>query len=491
MARRLVLLSIVIVTALAVTVRAQPIDVSGHRQLFLDDGAIESIHNLKRVVNQPAKYEGNPILRGASRPWQTFRVQLYGTAMYDAEAGLFKLWYLAGARFPGREPVTVDGLLRVPNFQSVGYATSKDGLNFDMPELGLVEFNGSKANNLCRIARECVEGIAVVHAPHDPDPNRRYKAFYWEHFVRQGNAPVTHVNGMSVSFSADGLSWTNHPDNPVIKIGSDTGQQALWDPKLARYVAYGRFGAGGRRVARSESEDFIHWSPPRLVFAADGRDKKGTEIYGMGIGLYEGLYLGMPWMYHAGSTHKIDVQLAVSRDGVKWHRVGDRQIFIPNGPEESWDAGLIFTACNPAVLVGDTIYIYYSACQHDHNYSLPLDQRTQAWWESASTSIGVATLRRDGFVSLDADDDDGWVLTKPFVMPDGALHLNVDATGGEARVVIAGKASKPIKGDQLDATVQFDGGNDVKLAGQTVQLRIHLRNAKLYSFWFDVEPKGS
>ena len=35
-----------------------------------------------------------------------------------------------------------------PEFMAVAYAESRDGLHFTKPVLGLVEWNGSKANNL-------------------------------------------------------------------------------------------------------------------------------------------------------------------------------------------------------------------------------------------------------------------------------------------------------------------------------------------------------
>jgi len=462
---------------------------SGYRQLFLDDVMIERIAGLRRVVNPPTKHAGNPIIRHDQTPWQTFRAQVYGTAMYDADAKRFKIWYLAGVRLPFDEPVRINGRLCCPNFQCVGYATSRDGLKFELPDLGLVDFNGSTRNNLCRIARECAEGIAVLRDPHDPNPRRRYKALYWEHFVPYRDSPGVNVNGMSVSFSADGTTWTNCESNPVIAQGSDTGQQILWDPHLNKYVVYGRFGAGGRRVARSESADFVNWSASKLVFQADAADGPGTQIYGMGIGLYEGVYLGLPWIFREGTTHKIDVQLATSRDGVQWTRVADRHTFIPNGPAGRWDAGILFTACPGPVVVGDTIYIYYSASRHDHDYRQRPAEGSPTWddyWDSVKTSIGVATLRRDGFVSLDAGDQPGEVVTRSFTWPArGSLHINADARVLDAsqRPLPGFERSDIVTGDHLDRAVTWPAAQRDSLAGRTVRLQFLLRRAKCYSYW--------
>ena len=278
------------------------------------------------------------------------------------------MWYLAGAQLPFKEPIFVDKQKRIPNFQLVGYAESQDGFDWQLPDLGLVDYNGSTENNICRIARTNAEGIAVVHDLLDPDPNRRYKAFHWEHSSSRKDIPDVSVNDMSVSFSANDKDWTDHPSNPVIDLGSDSGQQTLYDPYINKYVAYGRFGAGGRKVARAESDDFVNWSSPQLVFQANPADGARTQVYGMGISLCEGVYVGLPWMFHEGTSWKIDVQLATSRDGMQWARVAQGTPFIPNEPDESWDTGIIFTASQPLQVVGDWIFIFYSACIHDHKW---------------------------------------------------------------------------------------------------------------------------
>ena len=395
---------------------AQKLLAAGHRQLFLDDAVVERMEGLNRVVNPPKKYAGNPVIRHHQKPWQTFRAQLYGTVLYIPEERRFKMWYLAGARFPGEKPICLNGRLCCPNFQMLGYAESEDGFDWTLPNLKLVEFDGSKENNLCRFSRENAEGVAVVYDVRDPDPQRRYKAFYWEHDScgPKKYGTITPVNGMSVSFSADGKVWTNYSGNPVIDFASDTGQQALWDEARQRYVVYGRFNAGGRKIARAESVDFVLWSRPRLVFQTDAADRPGAQFYGMGITRYEGIYVGLPWMFRQGTTDRIDVQLAMSRDGIDWKRVGDRRTFIPNGKEGSFDAGCLFTASQPIQVVGDTIFIFYSGLRLDHEEPRP-DRRDHP--EYGEFSIGVATLRRDGFVSLDATDEPGILVTKPLLWP--------------------------------------------------------------------------
>jgi len=46
--------------------------------------------------------------------------------------------------------------------------------------------------------------------------------------------------------------------------------------------------------------------------------------------------------------------------------------------------------------------------------------------------------------------------------------------------------SVPLKGDRPSAEVTWKGKSDIsELAGKDIQIRFRLRNAGLYSFWFE------
>ena len=98
-------------------------------------------------------------------------------------------------------------------------------------------------------------------------------------------------------------------------------------------------------------------------------------------------------------------------------------------------------------------------------------------------------LRRDGFVSLDADREPGTLLTKPFVLAGTTLHVNVDAKGGELNVTVLDgdgqtvAVAEPVTGDQPRAAVRWKSGDLDSVKGKTVSLRLSLRNARLYAFW--------
>ena len=109
-------------------------------------------------------------------------------------------------------------------------------------------------------------------------------------------------------------------------------------------------------------------------------------------------------------------------------------------------------------------------------------------------SIGLATLRVDGFASIDAGYDGGWVSTRPLTLGGDTLSMNVVSDYGEARVEVLDEAGKPVAGfteadcipvsaDSLDARIEWAGGRSVsELGDTTVKLKFRLKNARLYSY---------
>src|SRR5262245_20745340 len=95
----------------------------------------------------------------------------YGTVIRIGDT--FHMWY-CGNYGPFRP---LNGFERKSTV--ICYATSKDGVNWEKPNLGLVEFNGSKNNNIVDF-RDPLHWstAAMLYDPEDPDPARRYKLAY-------------------------------------------------------------------------------------------------------------------------------------------------------------------------------------------------------------------------------------------------------------------------------------------------------------------------
>lgn len=505
-----------LLTSVSVAADVTPIKIGRQKQLFVDDYVIERMDNLTRTLNQPEKYRGNPVLL-PDQPWEGFRAHMYGSVIYDREAGLFKMWYWAGTG------ATMGGC----------YATSKDGIHWDKPDLGIVEFEGSKHNN-----KTNWQAMGMIYQPDEPDPDKRYKSMW----------------GTRGAFSADGLRWRVPPESKDIPgdIVSDNVVPFCYDEISTRYVAFGKVNrvSGGyerRSVSVSFSDDFLTWTPTQDILIPDSRDdaiarqtvaslKEHVEyddgpkwhlaqFYGHCGFPYEGMYLGLLWVFDISGWGEVEwgdknwvrtpgiggedgpmyVQLTSSRDLIKWQRAGDRKPFIPLGPVNSYDAGQIYTTNRP-IVVGDEIWIYYAGQESTHGH--PIDWATETdrfpniteALKHASPryrqTICLARLRLDGWVSVDAGSKQGTITTKPMLYDGGQLVINADARRGWVAAEVLDEDARAIPGFGIGDCQRFtvnsvrgrigwsNGFGLETLVGRTIRLRFHLANAKLYAFGF-------
>jgi hypothetical protein len=469
----------------------------GVRELFLDDYMTGGIYRVTRKVHQPIK--GAIVLR-ADRPWETTIVrrgstvpseivEFYNPPVWDPDEKVYKMWYIIG------------------DAAATGFARSRDGVHWEKPNLGVTEFRGSKENNLVSVRDQ--PKAMIVHVLRDPDdtPDRRYKGMAF-----LGAA------GRQLIVSRDGYEFRALPQEPIP--GQDTSH-LNWDERARQYVLTVKHpGPFGRSVWLSTSKDFEHWTPHELIFYADALDQElgrrrirqhlrdpglyhphaerpdefRTEVYQMPVFPYESVYIGLPVFFEAADRigppfNNQDginsVKLSVSRDLRSWVKVGARESFIPvsrRGPGVL-DTGQLLTASRPVVR-DDELWFYYSGV--DVRY--PPD----GVFHSA---VYIARLRRDGFVSMAAGAEEGFVETRSVRLDGTRLFVNVDARRGELSAEITGRElppgfadvrSQPIRGDQLRAEVVWPSGTDLKaLAGRTVRIRFYLKNAGLYSFWIE------
>jgi len=129
----------------------------------------------------------------------------------------------------------------------------------------------------------------------------------------------------------------------------------------------------GRAVARVESADFVRWNfteplTAPVVMTAELEDEPGTEIYSVSVFPYESATIGLVQVFHARpDACTLDVQLAVSRDGMHFTRVADRSPILPVGPIGSWDRFNQSLANNPPIAVGDELRLYYGGRTYRHS----------------------------------------------------------------------------------------------------------------------------
>lgn len=476
---------------------------AGQRQLFLDDHGIASTQNLTRVMHPPAK-KGAVIRPDPDDP-DNRSIQTRTAPIWDRQQEIWKMWDCS-------TPADLQGEQQ----RCAGYYESRDGVQWTRPIVGQIERRGSRENNLIAVrtdgARSRID--LVVYDPADPEPARRYKAA---------------VPNVGFAVSPDGVNWTML-DVPPVKSWDEYNFSLDQQDGLFILTAK-QGGKHGRAVWLSTSGDFEHWTEPELIFGSDDLDQQlgrrnvearfadsslqhpryrdpevyNVDVYNMGVFRYEGLYVGTPAMYHAvGPVPNYPntdgfhlVQLACSRDLKVWQRVGGREPFIGPSPlgAGAYDLTQIIGPSCP-VLRGDELWFYYTgikyrACweyvgEYPNGEHVPLPGL-----DTDTGAICLAVLRRDGFVSLDAADEEGAVITKPSLLSGARLYVNVNAVAGELRAEAldgqggAVAASEPVKGDQPRARIQWREGGLASLKGLPVSLRFTLRNASFYSFWLE------
>jgi len=439
------------------------------RRLFLDAMVTEESWNLQRVFHPARKHPDNPIFEG-EMPWEGWGPNLGGTVI--REGGRFRMYYYSIA---DGEPT------------KVCLAESVDGLNWRRPELGLVEWQGSKKNNIVpfptQVFRAAGEGV---------DPPRRWIGFGY----RDGKARL--------GFSADGLSITWDAKGQELFTSSDVINW-FFDPYRGRICATWKTPSRRHRsVGVAFSDDLFHWTKPvdGPVFVPDDLDPDATQIYGMPVFAYQGMFIGLPLVYHArwikygrytspevmfeaqeGSPRTGDVQLAWSWDLINWTRTADRRPFIPNSPVKAFDCGFIGVAREPVVM-GDELWFYYSGWDQVHE-----DYR------GLRSAVGLATLRLDGFCSMRAGEEEGWLISRREVFKTPKVTINAKcAPGGYVVAELLDRNNNVIRGFEKNYCIPFTGDSvRGELAWKTARfpdalidrdkkIRFYLKDADLYSY---------
>ena len=442
---------------------------SPQKHLLLDGRVVAAVDGLQLMPGPVAKDPHNPVIT-ADKPWENALNNLYPNVTFDADVGLFKLWYKCVL---AEKPV-IAKMMPPTTIHDVGwyllYATSKDGLAWNKPELGIVGFDGSTKTN---IVAQDVANAGVFKDPHDPDAARRYKVIYDVGF-----------NLFRVRFSPDGIHWSQ-PVEPKgltlpgaqVKTG-DTHSNAFWDERLGKYVLITRIYRGQRLVARSQSSDFLEWEVPKVVLQSTEQEGQVHQTYCMAAFPYANGYLGYVMMYHAKTDRTVDCELAWSNDSVRWQRVCPGRPLIPRGDEGSYDSKCIYAPAGPAIAQDGKLLIYYGGSSTPH-----------VGWKRHCLPC-LARLRVDGFAGYEPIQSGGrgTLLTQPMRVTAESLRVTADAQGGSLRVAVVDADGyplddcQPITTDATESPIVWKGGKDLAaLKGKAIRLKFSLDRAKLYA----------
>ena len=439
-------------------------------QLFLDDRWVDDVQRLTRIWHKADIYP-EPLVR-ADKPWETRGLVFYGTVLRLGDT--WRMYYCAE-----RDLLCL--------------AESDNGLQWRKPSLGLVDFQGSRENNIV------FQGILCPSVMHDPeDTDAPFK------MVTQGKfADRPAIQGL---ISPDGLNWS-WLDEPLIPKPPASDVQYLWPRKAGgKYIITHKTSHGQklarRCVAIAESEDFRSFSDSHLILKSDLADPADIEYHGMVGFPYGDMYLGMAerWVNSPGIMNHIELLLTWSHDRRPWHQPAAREPFI--GPTYPWNRG--WNTCNSAgpILEGNQLWFYFGgkSGSHFHVKAGPLP----------FTSIGLATITVDRFASITAGFREGRLVTRPMSWPGGDLLLNASTTrhfevyprdgGGSMFIEVWDESGQPVDGfcdadravfegniptrGYVDpATILWPGDRSLNdLRGRIIRLVFTMQDSHLFSF---------
>lgn len=448
------------------------IDIGSRRELLLDEFLIEKMDNVALRLHQPLPREV-AIVHDA--PWEG-NICFYHTVFRDGD--LYRMYYRGGHSLDGEKTT----------HEVVCYAESSDGKRWEKPELGIVEFAGSKKNNIIWDGLGSHNFAPFKDANPDCAPDATYKAL-----ASKG------MEALYAFKSSDAIHWSLMSDEPVITDGAfDSQNLAFWDTVRGCYVDFHRDGRDHgegkvRDIKTATSDDFLAWSEPVWL------EYEGAPIEHLYINqvapYYRAphLYMGFPKRFvpkrieiDGANSGLSDSVFMSSRDARHFRRWGEAFIRPGLQPERwinrnnmiAW--GLVETAAD---IVGtpDEISLY----------------SMEGYYRGDSCQMRRFTLRVDGFVSAQAPRSGGELLTKVLVFSGGQLVLNVSTSAaGSVRVEIQDEAGRAIEGyaledceeiygDQLERVVCWKGGDNVaNLAGRPVRLRFVMDDADIFALQF-------
>ncbi len=429
-----------------------PVDIGTRRELFVDRFLVESLEgDAARRLHHPVPRE---VVHEYTAPWEG-PTSAYVTILRDGD--VVRL-YLRGSGHEGTHEVTC-------------MAESTDGIQFTRPELGLFEFEGSTANSIVWMGEGAHNFTPFIDTNPGCPPDERYKAL--------AGGPL-----MALA-SPDGIRWRRLTERPVITEGAfDSQNLAFYDGERGCYVCFLRdFADGVRTIRTCMSPDFVNWTEPEWL---DYGDAPPEHLYTNATVPYfraPHIYLAFPMRYVPERTkvpaHGLpgicDGVLMSSRDGVHWERWLEG--FLRPGPDRlNWTERNNHVAYGIVPLSETEISIYWTEnYRHD------------------TARLRRGTLRTDGFVSLHGGAAGGTAVTRPLIVGGRRLEVNYATSAvGSIRFEVLGPEegaplaiSEELFGDEITRVVEWVGTAELPLPeGGPIRLRIHLRDADLYSLRF-------
>lgn len=470
------------------------INISVGRQLFVDDFLIAST-TMGRTYHYPEYYASNPVLQ-PDKPWENlgtagsrFAAPFSDGVWYDEVAGKFKMWYMAGG-----------GTYSFNNAGVTCYAESVDGINWvksnltTVPNTNIVDYNTERDASVVWLDKQ------------ETNLSNRYKMFLSARDKQDQKWKYIYKT------SADGKLWREVASSKPIADRSTVYKNAFRNnwvfsirhnvrvnaDKLVRARDYNENSdpAEGTRKAEALLSSFWFGPWPNELRHPD-YPNVDPAIYNQDAVPYESIMLGFFNVWQgpendvataSGKPKRNQIMLGYSRDGYHWHRQ-DMNPFMKVGSNGTdWNAGNLQSVAGAPIIVDDKLYFYLSG-RYVNNTGAEI------------TSIGLAILRRDGFVSLDASGTEKTVTTELFKFNGSFFFVNARIIGnmkvelldkdGNVLNGFSKTESQGFTGDATKVQIKWNGKSNVAdLKGKAIRAKFYVTEGSLYSFWISPYETG-
>ena len=372
----------------------------------------------------------------------------------------------------------------------IAYATSKDGIHWVKPELGLVEFNGSRKNNIVDFPVPTLwSTCAIVFEPEDPNPDRRFKMVY--------EADYDGVLKFCVAFSKDGLHWVPSAKNPFehyLEMAGIAKHQGLYYVNgQSRGTVHHQ--SSGRRLVTLASADFETWSPIGAVGldrvpdlsgpSTDDRSNQYEEVH-VGAALWNrgNVLVAIYGQWHGepvGDRRRtsIDLGLAITHDGMQFQEPIPNFRLIParEQPGSPLDVAPALMQGQGMENVGDETFYWYSL-----------------WRGNTGSGVRLVTWPRDRLGALQPyKASGGQVISCPVQVTTDTVKLFLNASGlgdySQIRLSLLDEGFKPIAGysgndaavvtvSGLRRPIAWKNGSTLPNAGKPLRISIEFTGVR-------------
>lgn len=473
--------------------RQEIIPINVGRQLFVDDFLIQST-NLSSVNHTPEYSHRNPVME-PDKEWESNLLGPFGAPFsdgiwFDEKDSKFKMWYLAGKQY-SKSYYTC-------------YAESDNGINWLKPNLGIY-------GNTNVVDTSDRDASTVWLDKFEADLAKRYKMFNIEYDRINRRFHVV------LKYSHDGIHW----GKGVAQSGDVFDRTTFfYNPFIRKWALSMRSDTeNGRARSYSENEN-----PEMLVsithkirknvddanitfwFGSDDKEPRNPrfpdinpQIYNFDAIAYESLMLGFFTVWQGpdnevtakeGIQKRNEVLIGYSRDGFHWSRPSHKPFMGVNESPGAWNWANVQSICGMPVIKNDSLYFYSSG------RSLNMKKM------DTHISAGLATLRRDGFVSMQTNSE-GFLTTRVVIFSGAYFFINADIPDdGEIRVEILDENNNvingygkvdciPMKENNTRYRIQWKGHDNLsELKNKPVHFRFLVKKGEIYSFWVSAWATG-